>query len=161
LLLNSCASLTQITEFEAKFGLSLPDEYREFITQIGNGGYFGGCHIGALSTDEIVPSERGFWVYPTAFSLRSIARPDGWGWDVYHLLPWHDLTALEQAKSGVALCLSSHSNILPALVLSGPQVGRVHHGRFYAEADEDKAVSGLDGLPFLDWLERMLDLQAY
>ncbi|MEZ6143365.1 MAG: SMI1/KNR4 family protein [Zavarzinella sp.] len=47
--LNPPLPIQQIQEFEAKYGVKLPEDYREFITEIGNGGagpYYGVFRFG-------------------------------------------------------------------------------------------------------------------
>ena len=48
---NSPASLEEVEQFEKKIGVSLPEEYRNFIIKAGNGG--AGPFYGLFSLKEI------------------------------------------------------------------------------------------------------------
>jgi hypothetical protein len=62
--LNPCLPEASIAEFEHKHRVRLPEEYREFLLQVGNGGpgppFYGLAAMGDVA-DDLSPHEEGFW----------------------------------------------------------------------------------------------------
>lgn len=52
IIFNKCLSNAEITAFERKFSISLPDDYKYFLSEIGNGGF--GCGYGLKPLEETV-----------------------------------------------------------------------------------------------------------
>ena len=62
--LNPVASESEVRAFETRHAISLPADYRLFITTLGNGGpgpaHYGLLRLGAVETD-LRPNERSYW----------------------------------------------------------------------------------------------------
>lgn len=49
----------KVVEFERRYSLRLPDEYRQFLTQVGNGG--AGPYYGIHGLDELYETKEDYW----------------------------------------------------------------------------------------------------
>jgi len=49
--LRTCLDLEKIVEFEERYSLRLPNDYREFVMHVGNGG--AGPYYGIIGLDEL------------------------------------------------------------------------------------------------------------
>lgn len=84
LVLNPVAPEAQVRAFEARHAITLPSDYRLFITALGNGGpgpaYYGLLPLGAVGTD-LRPDERRYWS-----ELPDVAKP----FPCTHYWVWED-----------------------------------------------------------------------
>lgn len=55
---NSCLNESDIASFEQKFGVKLPEEYRDFLLIVGNGG--AGPDYGILSLEQSLEEVAGY-----------------------------------------------------------------------------------------------------
>jgi hypothetical protein len=156
--MNQPISLADLTSFEEQYSIQLPEDYRQFLLQVGNGGagpYYGLLPLerwydysdpfGNSSLEEVINL---IHLDPVAhFSGDCTAEPDpvtGYGVDPGNEFPefWSGGT--------IALC-NQGCNYKSSLVVNGKYRGRV-------------VYSGMMGEPyympdacFLDWYERWLD----
>ena len=155
-ILNLRATPAQIAKFEAELGLTLPDEYREWISQIGDGYSVGLLQIGALFPTNAISPNHTLRTYKTVFPLKHTEHP---GWEMFYLFEWNQLNGHEKMETNVALAFGMwRGRSLPALVISGEQRAQVWHGCVYDEPTEAEDLNPFDSLSFLDWLEQILDL---
>lgn len=57
--LRPCATEAQVLDFERRYSLRLPEDYRRFLTEVGNGG--AGPYYGILGVDQLCELEEDFW----------------------------------------------------------------------------------------------------
>lgn len=108
---NPPASLEEVEQFEQKIGVSLPDDYRTFLLQAGNGG--AGPFYGLFSLEEIE-----YWltweVEPDALPVLSPTgtskdlNPEEWNW-----------------KRGCIPIESEGDTYFTCLMVAGPDRGRI------------------------------------
>lgn len=144
---------TEVAAFERQHGITLPADYRAFITRVGNGGpgEFGGAgpHHGLLPLDrwdEALDSDVTDGVLATAFPAEPGRTYQDWWAEVG--LPDD---GAEPHTGAIAL---SHEGCgeLSLLVVTGP--GR---GRIASTYDVKRGPTFTPDANFLAWYERWLD----
>jgi hypothetical protein len=163
--LNDPVSETEVGEFEQKYGISLPECYRAFITKIGNGGtgyansgagpFYGiypmGEHVTELifeNPEKYLKSEcliypemtADFWISLTK-DLEADEVPD----EAYE-------EEIGKLFGGILPIGSQGCTYIHGIVLNGPNKGRVVN----LDMDRQKPFFGFE-TNFLDWYERWLD----
>jgi hypothetical protein len=143
---------SEVTAFEREHGISLPDDYRAFITTIGHGGpgRWGGAGP-FYGLHPIQDWATSLWGTPDANTLAQPfpAEPGR----VYSDWPSDVMSGDDHEPYAGTLTLSDQGcGYLSILVVSGPARGRV--------ADNSDAPTGpnfTDDADFLGWYERWLD----
>ncbi len=143
---------SHVTAFERKHGVTLPDDYRAFITTIGHGGpgRFGGAgpYYGLHPLQDWATS---LWNMPESDTLARpfLAEPGQVYSDWPSDLP---LGEADEPYTGTLALSDQGCGYLSILVVSGPARGRV--------TDNSDAPTGphfTDDTDFLSWYERWLD----
>lgn len=140
--LNRPLAEADVAAFEAEHGVTLPDEYRRFVTELGDGGAGPSYGLqtlrGSFDWDE---SPDGFLTAPSHFAA-GVAYPVGtWSED------------LDQPRQGSLAVVHHGCSDFTQLVVTGPGRGRLVNinldgwGRPVVAEDRD----------FLSWYERWLD----
>src|SRR5437868_2739639 len=57
--LRPCLDEEKVGEFERRYSLRLPDDYRRFLMQVGNGG--AGPYYGIHGLDELYETKEDYW----------------------------------------------------------------------------------------------------
>jgi hypothetical protein len=57
--LRPCLNKAKVAEFEGRYSLRLPDDYRRFLVEVGNGG--AGPYYGIHGLDELYETQEDFW----------------------------------------------------------------------------------------------------
>lgn len=150
--MNSVLSVDELADFEREFDVQLPNDYADFLTQIGNGGI--GPYYGLYSLDQAVSDDpghkcRGFLA--SSFPLTEFFNP----FDVDN-----DVTDDGLFDDGY-ICGSivlSHQGCgyYDRLVITGPQAGQVwSDGRV-----SDQGIAPL-GCDFYTWYDRWVTDAIY
>lgn len=142
-LMNDCLNDSDLNNFEQQYNIKLPDQYKKFITNIGNGGCgpFGGLY----------PLQKfSFIVKPQIVASDSIVFQKKWK---------------EAYKNGGINCLDilmrgfipignqQGGNIFTLLCINGEYINKV----FYFDWDRELPFFMCFENSFLDWYERWLD----
>ncbi len=118
------ATLSQIEAWERALGATLPEHYREFLLQIGDGFIISrqSCHLLMLGIDKgnsALDFKRSARLIP--FPLQSEIYDNY----MHSCRSWEELTGHEKMESDVALALGYHDWTNFALIVTGPQRGEV------------------------------------
>lgn len=175
LKLNPVASTTMVEEFEQKHGISLPCEYRWFITNCGNGGAGPVSRMPPLQQslylftldylgDFYEPAER----FPHSTYLRCLGLPDEFpnseADGVTTDDDFIDIQDMHLPQSAGRLCVgeANYTNLdifHYVLVLNGPRRGQVWNQRMPSgpvkPSDEHTGYSIGFLQMYLDWLSSM------
>jgi HEAT repeat protein len=138
--LNPVLSEQAVRAFEQQHRVRLPEDYRDFVLQAGNGGagpYYGILPLEKYASlfDAHLSSPSPLCPSPTSgWSPQEVASPDDWldG-------------SIALVDQGCAYCA--------VLIVSGPSRGRV----VYVNLDTTDKVYFVHHLDFLSWYERWLD----
>jgi hypothetical protein len=139
----------EIRGFETRHGIELPDGYRRFLQEIGNGGEGPGIDglapLGAVPS-ELPPSWEREWR-----DLPNIRKPfpltDAWVWEGED----HDDERLASSRHGTLALCNSGCGMYWLLVVTGAERGQVW-------AHTDVGVCPQDPRrDFLDWIEAWLN----
>lgn len=152
MVMNPPLSLEKLLEFEQTYQLRLPEGYRRFLLEIGNGG--AGPYYGLL------PLEKGAEDFTDEW-LEEVIRFDSMGHLIHeyiaHPLPEMSYGSMpedegesDSAERTITLC-DQGCNYFSLLVVKGKEPGRICYmgmmGELYYMPDAD----------FLSWYERWLD----
>jgi len=154
----------EIRKFEARYGISLPAEYRVFLMRVGRGG--AGPAYGLIDFNESARYEREDLpddIVGTTFSLTEAYNPFH---DVLLAAYWqreargeasredHNQLSTARAKevSGTLVLCHEGCGHLLLLVVNGPASGQM----WFDSTVSDGGYGPL-GVTFLDWYERWLD----
>lgn len=135
-LLNPPLSQEQLSEIEARDGLYLPEDYRAFLLQLGDGG--AGPYYGVPPLQQALAGANPQEEFPLAY-------PDPTN------LPFDDL------KKGSLLICDQGCAYQARLIVLGPARGRV----VYISTDGSANPYFVRDETFLDWYERWLDDLLY
>lgn len=177
--LKPCLDETQVREIEEKHSFKLPDDYRRFIMEIGNGGpgpYYGLDPLEEsfpaldLTKDPALLSKR-FPLREPLYTMQACLGTDNY--DEYYRRIETDEAYFDKIRrcinrfnkpkysQGVLLICDYGDGISFMLVLNGPERGnmwvddRVNDGGIFPVAPESAPTSRTD---FLTWYETWLDL---
>ena len=149
-VLNPPAAESDVAAFEAARGISLPEDYRDFLLLVGNGGvgpYYG---IAPLSApDEWFEEESawpGFTASPCPFVYEQVTGPN---WR--QCLPKNDS---DWGRGSIHVC-DQGCTFTTRLVVSGPSRGRLFNFEAHRQPVPPYFVKDAN---FIDWYERWLDL---
>lgn len=153
-LLNPPLPAGRVEEFEREHGVRLPEAYRRFVTEIGDGDPDG--HLYSLDRamtelgwlfedDEEFPNGRGVLARPSPYR-RGETYSRQW-WDEH----WGPDERLEQLFGSLPVSQGGGSFVY-FLVVTGPDAGAVYYADY--DGNEDVARVGDD---YLSWQERGLD----
>ena len=139
-----------LLKFEADYDISLPEEYRTFIKEVGVGA---GPHYGLhdlsnwLCDDETEVGEKDFLSSPCLLEPSEGRGFTGWEEDLEekHGIPW------ERRYQGILSISSQGCTYLSGLVITGPMRGQIIF------LDLDDQHPNFTKLGFLDWYEKWLD----
>jgi hypothetical protein len=172
--LNPRLSELEVTEFETRHGIRLPEAYRDFVLNVGDGGagpYYGVFRLGKMDDvygesewkeGEFVGSLRACWPHRQAWNLpyEALTIPFGLSPDAEDIARDEiDKKYWDAALVAGALPICHHGCALRDwLVITGPEAGQVWH-------DERVDQGGLrpyeiaDGkrLTFTEWYLDWLD----
>lgn len=151
--LNPPIPLAEVEAIEAKYGFKLPDEYREFITKIGNGGKLPSLDPQAsVGPCQLLP----FQDSPALQNVKlDFPLSESWEWDTDPNfsadVPEDEKKFLSVRENGIIALVKAENDGEQDwfLIASGPRRGEVW------ERDES-GVLRLSGCSFLDWIELCL-----
>ena len=123
--LNPVASEADVRSFETRHGVTLPSDYRLFITTLGNGGpgpaAYGVLPLGAVA-DDLRPDERSYWS-----ELPDIARPfpftHYWLWEGWEGGDVSTEGTSEQVSHGSIMLGNDGCGMYWHLIVTGPDRG--------------------------------------
>jgi hypothetical protein len=75
--LRPCVDEVKVVEFECRYSVRLPDDYRRFLIELGNGG--AGPYYGILGLDELYETREDYWndlSKPFSYRHQWIGPPD-------------------------------------------------------------------------------------
>jgi hypothetical protein len=129
--------------FEAAHGVRLPEAYRRFLLEIGDGGAGPGVGVRPLAdtcTYGLGPCEPGHLTEPSQYLPDGFYRDEDWSWPPY-------------GRERGTLTVAEHGcNLTTQLIVTGPARGRLFN------VDHDGAGPYvLEDKDFLAWYERWLD----
>lgn len=146
-----------LKRWEAEYGVSLPESYRQFLTRIGNGG--AGPYYGIYPLDRTIA-----YITDHVLNTACILHPDmdneEWNKLVEPLTEEDDITdeeydAVHDAVLGGMLCIGTQGCEYDMyLVLQGEHRGRIV---YTSEIYKDHPFFFTYEKNFLDWYERWLD----
>lgn len=148
--LNPPISQTDVDELEHTYGFVLPEEYRKFITQIGNGGRIPSLHDN--DPCRFIPFEDMSALKNVGYDF---PLSESWEWDTDLNFSMNDPEDAEKwdrvQKNGIVLLAKEDvgGGQTYFLVISGKRKGEVW------ERDESGTLR-LPGCTFLDWVELYL-----
>jgi hypothetical protein len=159
--LNPPATLDEVLAFEQKYNVTLPDCYRAFLLNVGNGGaapYYGLYQLGAGAKDILHEDAETYLKGACVISPRMT--DDYWG-NVFAEafdeddISYEDFCAVRNvAFAGILSIGSQGCNCLHALILTENYRGRI----VYLDLDsDDRKPRFTFENNFLDWYERWLD----
>lgn len=159
--LNSCISIEELSNFESRYGITLPEDYRNFILEIGNGGAGPGYGLFKLEDEE----DEEFQLLAQPFLLQTM-------WDS------DDENIQEHQVSQGTIAIATYGCGVDALlVVTGEQRGKIwiddrsNDGGIYPFSleccafyhDDPYTLETVDDTPALgfyewyqDWLNRYL-----
>jgi hypothetical protein len=172
--LNSRLSEPEVVEFESRYGIRLPEAYRDFVLNAGDGGagpYYGVFRLGMMDhgygesewkEGEFVGSLRDCWPHRQAWNLpiEALTVPAGLSRDASDIAQDEiDKKYWNAALVAGALPICHHGCALRDwLVITGPEAGQVWHD---ARVDEGglRPYERADGkrLTFTEWYLDWLD----
>lgn len=148
LTFGGCPTLEQIEAWERALGATLPEHYREFILQIGDGFHIdrqhGHLRIGASKMEDPPFQEGSSSLVP--FPLQPVIYDNY----MHSCGGWEELTGHEKIESDLALALGYEDWDNFALILTGPKRGEVWQ---FSTFSWNPQVYGLN---FIDALHKML-----
>jgi SMI1 / KNR4 family (SUKH-1) len=155
LKLASVASEESVAAFERKYSIYLPEEYRRFVLEVGNGGD-GPPHYGMFPVEESDHDELGrvFDGYAPHLDFPLI---DAWVWEDeedYNEAKVNEVHAKGHIYLGTDGCGMQH-----VLITSGPEQGNVWMiaGEGAQPVYVESSFSEERRYTFLEWLEAWLD----
>lgn len=141
----------KIVEFETKYGIALPEEYRAFIKEIGLGaGPFYGLHdlTNWLCDDETEEGELNFLNSPCLILPTMCGGREYTGWDE----KLEDTGVHpDRVYQGILSIVSQGCTYLSGIIITGPHRGTI------LNLDLDRQVPQWVNPSFLDWYEKWLD----
>ncbi len=147
IVLGACLSESEIVQFESKWDIRLPDEYRDFLQQVGNGGRgppdYDMYRLGVVPHYERDEAERLFETMKLPFPLNEY-----WVWEGDPEAREADINRVFQGQLRLG---TDGCGMYWVLILTGDQRGRIWY------------VSGGGAQPcvpkrgFLSWYEYWLD----
>jgi len=141
----------KIVEFESHYGITLPEEYRTFIKEVGLGAgpYYGlqQLGIGWVCDDDTKEGQKNWLSSPCL--IEPIEDRESTDWDE-ELAKKHNIS-WERVYQGIMEIVSQGCTYLSGLIVTGPRRGEV------VNLDMDRQVPIFTDLGFLDWYERWLD----
>jgi SMI1 / KNR4 family (SUKH-1) len=147
LTMNPCLSEARVSELEAAWGISLPQEYRAFVTLIGNGGE--GPPEYGLAPLGTGPSYEHGWNFAENYAQRlrrRFPRKDVWLWG-----DDESDEEVEAAADGVLFLGDDGCGMYWMLVVTGEARSEVW------QLAEDGVQPCAPRLGFLDWYQSWLD----
>lgn len=166
--LDSPADISEVEAFEQKYNISLPEGYKVFVTQVGNGGYQSQSQVGnsgagpsygiyklGYKNHYIADIELGYLAKEPFFTTKTTKED----WAKISDNISEDITDDEYEKefarvySGILTIGASGCAGFMGIMLSGENVGRVIH--IYDELEYCPAFA--EESNFLDWYENWLD----
>jgi hypothetical protein len=164
-ILNKPAETKEVTAFEKKYSITLPDCYKSFVLQVGNGGkgyansgagpYYGIYPLGTRISD-LVYEDTEEYLKKECILFPKMTDKD-WA-NITKKIDGMDTSDHEYAKevgrifSGILPLGSQGCTYLHGLVLNGEYKGKVVN----LDIDIQKPVFTFEN-NFLDWYERWLD----
>lgn len=150
---NSCATLEQIAAYEENLGLSLPDEYREFVLQVADGVELGyDVSFSMLSLCNLKPSSSSHSARLVVFPIQQLLRGEGENPPSYPIAGtkyargWRELSGHEKMENDVALHFGMWQGEEVILVLSGEQRGIVYFTSRFGGLSEPRNLTFLAAL---------------
>jgi len=141
----------KIAEFETKYGITLPEEFRTFIQEIGIGaGPFYGIHelMNWLCDDTTEEGELNFLSSPCLIQPTMCGGTGYTGWDErLEETGVHE----DRVYQGILSIISQGCTYLSGIIITGPHRGTV------LNLDLDRQVPQWANPSFLDWYEKWLD----
>ena len=142
--LRACLTEEEVVEFESEHQIQLPEDYRRFLTEIGNGGI--GPYYGIVSLEQSAK------LLDLAPSNPVIITPSLCGNDQY----WHEYfnCDVEQMLDGLLVLSHQGCTYYSMLIVNGN-----HYGQVVNITEECAGVGPFfthDG-SFIEWYERWLD----
>ncbi|MFB2919060.1 SMI1/KNR4 family protein [Aerosakkonema funiforme] len=174
--LNPCLSEAEIQAFEAKNRITLPDDYRNFLLEVGNGGAGPGCYgLVKLEVNKEISEGENDYYLSQPFLLKK-------AWNCPHLLnPGEEFVDIDEDKltQGTMYVANYGCDIHSRLVITGEQRGTIwindcgsdggiypcslqiasfyHYEGYVIEEEELESVLSEPALSFYDWYDNWLD----
>jgi hypothetical protein len=153
--LNPCLTEPEVQAFEEQQGITLPDGYRQFLLEVGNGGC--GPLLGLYSLDESLRRTR----YPLNERFPWIEDPQAPRKRLFAYEPSLSFFGLEEFEDfifeppfhGGYLQLGQEYGTEAWLIVTGRERGRVWYSEHVGESDIWPS-----GLGFLEWYDQWLGL---
>jgi SMI1 / KNR4 family (SUKH-1) len=146
--LNECLSIAEVNQFEQKYGIKLPEEFRVFLLEVGNGGDGPStCGLGLLN--ETIPAQSAIPMRPDIpFPLDKV-----WIWENEEKDWWNDPSELVQRVHchGQLLVGNEGDGEYWSLIVAGDQYGYIWNVSDVGAGPCDPPKQ------FLDWYESWLD----
>jgi hypothetical protein len=158
--LNLCISEAKLREFEASYNVTLPEAYRSFLLNIGNGGNFPG--YGLIPLEAIVAGSHLFTYLQSDPLYLSKPFPLTSQLDLITLQTQQSASRLDGVRAydpayyrkGLLPIADYGCGICYSMVLTGPQRGRIWRDNFANGAGIFPICSEQgQQFEFLDWLE--------
>ncbi|WP_034346433.1 SMI1/KNR4 family protein [Deinococcus misasensis] len=143
LVLQPPLTLSQVEQFESKHGITLPEDFRRFVLEVGSSGF--GPAYGLETLDRWFCEADA----PDGIQKPAIVQPD---LQAEHW--WEDFGVDEDERYQGTLYIATHGCTYEILlVLNGPHRGRV----VYVDLDEYTRPFFPENQSFVSWYERWLD----
>ncbi|MFB2971709.1 SMI1/KNR4 family protein [Aerosakkonema sp. BLCC-F183] len=171
--LNPCLSEAEIQAFEAKNRITLPDDYRNFLLEVGNGGAGPGDGLRKLEVDKEMSTAENDYYLSQPFLLMK-------AWNYPGLLnPGYEFVDINEDKltQGTMYVANYGCDIHSRLVITGDQrgtiwindcgsdggiypcslqIGSFYHSEMVEDEELEPALSE-PPLSFYDWYDNWLD----
>jgi len=167
--LGECLNEDQISQFERQIGCRLPEDYRRFLGEVGNGGFGPGLGLTPLGADSLIdpriPVDGQFKLNPSA----SFPYVSDWNFlplkqaleeqspQLDELLIYYFDTARIDGTIHIA---DLGCGAIALLVLDGPQRGKIwldFRGTYGGIAPATRGADDAGAVEFLEWYEAWLD----
>ncbi len=167
--LGACLSEDQIVDFEITLGCRLPEDYRRFLLEIGNGGLGPGLGLTPFGSESLIDPRIPVGALDKLNPSAPFVYREDWN------LPALKTALEEQSKNldelqtyyfateridGSIRIADLGCGAIALLVLNGPQRGRIwldFRGTFGGITPAAPADSAAGTLSFLEWYEAWLD----
>ncbi|WP_432972510.1 HEAT repeat domain-containing protein [Dactylosporangium sp. CA-233914] len=143
------AAESAVAEFETSHGVRLPEHYRRFVIEVGDGGAGPGTGLLPLADVCTVEGRPGCWPGHLTRACPYLPGPryPGWSEELYEDPPGSDQVWLP------GTLLVCGGQLQTRLIVTGPACGRL----FNVDADHEIVPYVVEDPDFLCWYERWLD----
>lgn len=147
--LNSVITRSELEALEGMYGIVLPEEYRSFLLEAGNGGD-GPPYYGLLDLQAAIVQTGAFGTQHGILFDEPFPLTDPWVWEGENLTP-ERLERQKEVYRGFLVLGDEGCGMYWVLIVSGEERGKVW---CFADVGVQPCAPGLS---FLDWYEYWLD----